>query len=402
MATNAAKIRNINHARKLARRRLPRPLFDFVDGAAEDERTKADNMQAFTEIDLLTRAAAYDLDPKISRRVLGHELSMPLFLDPVGGVRLFHYDGDRAVARAATGAGTTYAMSTGTRTAPEDMVAAASGPLFFQLYFRGTHDDSVRLVERVQDAGCAALFVTVDAAGQGTIERLHAHKDTFPMQKSLRHGLHYAPQMLMHPEWTAGFLLDGMPTNYQEYQRARGIRRSTVRSPTSPGRTVTCPTWEDIKWIRKQWKRPLVVKGLLTPDDARRARDHGAEGIVVSNHGGRQLDSAPATLRVLPKIVEAVGDDMEVFLDGGVRRGADVLKALSLGATACMIGRPYVYGLAAAGQAGVERILELFRSEMLRALGQMGLSSIDDLDASCIETSRFQALRFAAQETRGG
>jgi len=406
MGTKASHIRNVMHARERARRALPRALFDYADGGAEDERTEQDNLQAFTEINLLTRAAAYVMDPKISRRVLGHELSMPLFLGPVGGIRLFHADGDRAVARAAGKAETAYAMSTGTRTAPEDMMAAATGPLWFQLYFRGTLDDSVRLVDRVQDLGFGALFVTVDAAGQGTIERLFAHRETFPIHKSFDHAVHYAPQLLMRPRWTAEFMLDGMPTNYEEFQRARAALRLGGRQgepspeplsrPNRMGTLMPCPTWADLEWIRKRWKRPLVVKGILTPADARRARDLGAEGIVVSNHGGRQLDTAPATLRVLPKINEAVGKDIEIFIDGGIRRGSDVLKAVALGATACMIGRPYVYGLSAAGQAGVERILEIFRTEMLRALGQMGVPSVDDLDASCIETTRFQPLNFSA------
>lgn len=409
MGTKASEIRNVMHARERARRRLPRVLFDFADGGAEDESTERDNLRAFTEINLLTRAAAYVADPKLSRRVLGHELSMPLFLGPCGGVRLFRSDGDRAVTRAAGKAGTAYAMSTGTRTAPEDLMSSATGPLWFQLYFRGTIDDSVRLVDRVQDIGFGALFVTVDAAGQGTIERLFAHQGTFPIRKSFGHALHYAPQLVRRPSWTAGFLLDGMPTNYGEFQAARAAARPGPRpDPAPPGSTAdpgpvpqgaggyTCPTWADIDWIRKRWKRPLVIKGILTPDDARRARDHGAEGIVVSNHGGRQLDTSPATLRVLPKIKEAVGDDLEILLDGGIRRGSDVLKAVALGATACMVGRPYLYGLSAAGQPGVERILEIFRTEMLRALGQMGLPSVDDLDPSCIETSRFAALSFSA------
>jgi isopentenyl diphosphate isomerase/L-lactate dehydrogenase-like FMN-dependent dehydrogenase len=405
MDTKASKIRNVMHARERARRRLPKALFDYVDGGAEDERTEQDNLRAFTEINLLTRAAAYVTDPKLSTRVLDHELSMPLFLGPVGGVRLFHADGDRAVARAAGGAGTAYAMSTGTRTAPEDMIATASGPLWFQLYFRGTLDDSVRLVDRVADLGFGVLFVTVDAAGQGNIERLFAHQGTFPIRKTFNHALHYAPQMIMRPGWTAEFMLDGMPTNFAEFQRARAAARGTPRpqvpapeavaDPGPSASVYTCPTWADIEWIRTRWTRPLVIKGILTPDDARRARDHGAEGIVVSNHGGRQLDTAPATLRVLPKIKEAVGNDLEIFIDGGIRRGSDVLKAVALGATACMIGRPYVYGLSAAGQAGVERILEIFRIEMLRALGQMGVASVADLDASCIETSRFHPLRFS-------
>jgi isopentenyl diphosphate isomerase/L-lactate dehydrogenase-like FMN-dependent dehydrogenase len=288
------------------------------------------------------------------------------------------------------------------------MMAAASGPLWFQLYFRGSLDDSVHLVDRVQAAGFGALFVTVDAAGQGTIERLFAHQTTFPIRKSLRHAVHYAPQLLRRPAWSTGFMLDGMPTNFSDFKRASAQRRptdvavapATDRSAAADPRaaglpTMPCPTWADIEWIRERWTRPLVIKGILTPDDARRARDHGADGIVVSNHGGRQLDGAPATLRVLPKICEAVGDDLEVFLDGGIRRGSDVLKAIALGARACMVGRPYIYGLSAAGEAGARRILEIFRTEMTRALGQMGVPSVDDLDTSCVETSRFAALRFA-------
>jgi L-lactate dehydrogenase (cytochrome) len=411
MGSRAGQIRTVMDAREHARRVLPRALFDYADGGAEDERTERDNLEAFTEIFLLTRAAAYDLDPKLTRTVLGHELSMPLFVGPCGGVRLFHHDGDRAVTRAAGNAGTAYAMSTGTRTAPEDLMDVATGPLWFQLYFRGEREDSVRLIDRVQTVGYGALFVTVDAAGQGNIERLFAHKGTFPIKKSVRHAVHYSPQFIRHPRWTAGFLFDGTPTDFESFAASRSrSSRPAGEGASDPGRSrrsrsperrvTTCPTWADIEWIREQWKRPLVVKGILTADDARRARDRGADGVVVSNHGGRQLDSVPGTLRVLPAIKAAVGDDLEIFIDGGIRRGADIVKALALGADACMVGRPYIYGLSAAGQAGVERVLEIFRGELTRALGQMGLASVDEIDASCIDTSRFISVGGAAGATR--
>jgi isopentenyl diphosphate isomerase/L-lactate dehydrogenase-like FMN-dependent dehydrogenase len=397
MAERAARIRNVRDAREHARRRVPRALFDYVDGASEDERASQDNCDAFGELHLLPRAAVHVPHAETRRVVLGRELSMPLILAPCGGVRLFYPDGDRAVLRAAGTADTAYAMSTATRTAPEDMMEGATGPLWFQLYFRGEPKDSIPLIDRIQNLGFGALFVTVDvSSGNGMLERLFSHQGTFPIDKSLRQGIHYAPQFARHPGWFTRFLLDGLPTDYETFARTRRIagKPGSETQAALPGgqqkrpRTV-CPTWDDLVWIREQWRGPLVVKGLLTPEDARRARDLGADGVVVSNHGGRQLDAAPATIRALPGVVAAVGDDIEVLIDGGIRRGSDIVKALALGARACMVGRPYIYGLAAAGQAGVERVLTIFRTELERTLSQVGLHSVDEIDASCLDCTRF-------------
>jgi isopentenyl diphosphate isomerase/L-lactate dehydrogenase-like FMN-dependent dehydrogenase len=254
------------------------------------------------------------------------------------------------------------------------------------------------LVDRVQEAGFGALFVTVDSSGLTNLERLFKHRGSFPMKKSLKQGLHFAPQFATHPRWFLGFALDGMPTTYSSLPEQGGgaaVERARAAvssgSMTEKGASHPCPTWSDIDWIRAQWRGPMVVKGVLTADDARRAIDHGADGIVLSNHGGRQLDGVPATLRMLSEVKSAVGDQLDILIDGGIRRGSDVVKALALGADAAMVGRPYLYGLAAAGQPGVARILDIFRDDILRVLSQIGCASVSDVNESAIDPSQLFA-----------
>jgi isopentenyl diphosphate isomerase/L-lactate dehydrogenase-like FMN-dependent dehydrogenase len=287
-------------------------------------------------------------------------------------------------------------MSTAIGTEVEEITAAARGPVWFQLYFRGGREGAEALVDRVQRAGFGALFVTIDSSARGSHERLQRHKVPFPLRPSARTALRLAPQLLRRPRWTYGYLRDGMPTSFESNLGGNPDADRHGRGPgATPGSVPQLaslsPTWADLDWIRSMWKGPLVVKGVLTAEDARHAIDRGADGIVVSNHGGRQLDGTPATLAVLPEVRRAVGDDVELLLDGGIRRGTDVLKALALGADATMIGRPYLYGLGAAGGEGVTRILEIFRDDIVRAMRSLGRESIESIDSSAVDPTRLSS-----------
>lgn len=360
------RLYNVAAARSRAKATLPRVLFDYLEGGADDELTLRANRAAFEHIVLSPRVSTAVGAIDLRTTVLGAELSMPVVLAPVGGIRLLYPDGDRAVMRAAGTARTASVLSTASATALEDVMAAATGPAWFQLYFSGGREQTEQLVTRAQLSGASALFITVDTAVRGNLERVKAHNAVLPLKPTLRNAIQFGPQLSIRPRWTYRYVRDGLPTNFGSLPAATR-QKSTER----PG-----GTWDDLTWIREAWNGPLVVKGVLTPEDADRAIDHGADAIVVSNHGGRQLDSAPATLRVLPEIRRTVGDRIEVLVDGGVRRGSDVVKAIASGADAVLVGRPYAYGLASAGQAGVEQILRVLREELERTMTLIGCESV--------------------------
>jgi isopentenyl diphosphate isomerase/L-lactate dehydrogenase-like FMN-dependent dehydrogenase len=361
-----ARLYNVTVARERAKAVLPRVLFDYVDGGADDEVTLRANRTAFEDVTFRPRVAT-DVGPvDLSTTVLGARLSMPVVLAPCGGVRLLYPDGDRAVIRAAGAAGTASVMSTAAATAVEDVMAAATGPAWFQLYFHGGREQTEQLVARAQSSGASALFVTVDTAVRGNHERIKEHETVLPLKPTLHNAIQFAPQLSIRPRWTYRYVRDGLPTNFGSFPTATKAKHT--------GRAGG--TWDDLTWIRQAWNGPLVIKGILTPEDAERAIDRGADAIVVSNHGGRQLDGAPATLRVLPEIRRSVGDRIEVLVDGGVRRGTDVVKAIASGADAVLIGRPYLYGLASAGQAGVEQILRNLHQELVRTMTLIGCGSV--------------------------
>lgn len=391
MNRKAAEISSARDAREKARRVLPHVLFDYIDGGAYDETTVGDNRAAYADVVFRPRAAAFTDAPSIERTVLGRRLSMPLILAPCGGVRLISRDGDRSIARAAADAETAFVMSTASATVLEDVAAsAARGPLWFQLYFQGGRRGAELLIERVQRAGFGALFVTIDVDPHGASnhERLFPHRKAFPLRANVHSAIHFAPDLLLHPRWTVGFIRDGLPTAYASDPEVPADEQDTIASSgaaLSSGKPRSSPQWSDIEWIRRAWSGPLVLKGVLSGDDARRARDLGADGIVVSNHGGRQLDYSPAPLRVLGEVRAAVGRDVEVLIDGGIMRGGDVVKALALGADAVMIGRAYLYALAVAGQAGVRRLLGLFGEEIARTLRHLACAGLDDLERSMVE-----------------
>jgi L-lactate dehydrogenase (cytochrome) len=380
------RVINIEDLRRAAKRRLPRIVFDYIDGGAEDERTLRSNCRAFEEVTFRPRCAVATtaIDPRVS--VLGKSLSMPVILAPVGSSRLMYPRGEEAAARAAGAAGIAYALSTLSGCRLEDVASASKGPLWYQLYLVGGRDCALSAVERAKAAGFSVLVVTIDTAVAGMRERDLRNGVKELLSGNLGSKLPFVSQLLIKPRWLAGFLADGGlmkfpnvvvpgkgPMLYADVTAA--LERSVV-------------TWKDLDWIRQAWSGPIVIKGIHTADDARRAVDAGASGLVVSNHGGRQLDGVAPTLRVLPQVVTSVGDRIEVLMDGGVRRGSDIVKALCLGARAVMVGRAYAYGLGAAGGAGVARAIEILRADLVRTLKLLGCSSVAELNRSYLDVPR--------------
>jgi L-lactate dehydrogenase (cytochrome) len=360
---------NVADARARARRLLPRVVFEYVDGGAEDERTMHANEEAFAELSFSPRMATGTTDPSISVGLFGEQLSLPVILAPCGLIRLIHPDGGIGVARAAASQGTISVLSTVAGSPLEEVAASTSGPTWFQLY-ASDRSGAGELVDRAAAAGYKALVVTVDTPVLGRRERDVRNGVQPPLRISAAGAVRLGPQILTRPGWTWRIYRSGLRLD----SFGGGPSVVSTTSIASPLR------WSDVEWIRERWSGPLLVKGLLTASDAERAVAGGADGIIISNHGGRQLEGAPATLRVLPEVVAAVGDRTVVLVDGGVRRGSDVVKALALGARAVLIGRPYLYGLAAGGEAGVEQILRVLRDEMTRTLSLMGCAGVEELD----------------------
>lgn len=374
---------NIQDLRELARRRLPNVVFDYLDGGAEDEITLRANSQVFSELTFRPRHAVCCPQCDLRVRVLGQDLALPFLLAPVGYSRLMHPVGEVGAARAAGAAGTAYVLSTISAHPLEKVKAASTGPVWYQLYLLGGREAAEATLERARAAGYSALAVTIDTAVAGMRERdlRNGMKELLGQDPLAK--LPYLGQFLTRPRWLAGFLTDGgVP------EMPNVILPGTGPMPmTHVGEALarSVVTWEDFRWIREAWGGPIVVKSVLTGDDARRAIDHGADAVVVSNHGGRQLDGVSATLKALPEVVKAVNGQVEVLLDGGVRRGSDIVKALCLGARACLVGRAYAYGLGAAGEAGVTRAIEILRTDLERTLRLLGCPSVRQLDGSFID-----------------
>jgi L-lactate dehydrogenase (cytochrome) len=373
---------NIADLRRLADRRVPRVVFDYIDGGAEDEVTLRANTRVYDEVTLRPRGAVEVAECDLGTTVLGARLSLPFLLAPVGSTRLFYPRGEVAAARAAGSAGTAYALSTLGGSSIEDVRGASRGPLWYQLYLVGGRDVARKAIARARAAGYSALLVTIDTAVAGLRERdlRNGVQDLLgndPLAK-----LRSAPQFLVRPRWLYGFLMDGGLMRFPNVVLADGPMRYVEVGPALERSVVS---WDDFGWIREAWDGPIVAKGVMTAEDARRAIAAGASAIVVSNHGGRQLDGVPATLRVLPEIVAAVNGRVEVLMDGGIRRGSDVVKALCLGAKAVLIGRAYAYGVAAAGEPGVARAIEILRTEIVRVLKLLGCASVAELDRTFID-----------------
>jgi L-lactate dehydrogenase (cytochrome) len=383
-ALRSSHVVNIEDLRRLARRRLPRSVFDYLDGGAEAELTLAENCRAFRDVTFRPRGAVAIADCSLNTRVLGHELSFPAMLAPVGYSRLMHPGGEVAAARAAGLVGTGYILSTISGHKLEDVKAACPGPVFYQLYLLGGREAAEGSLDRARRAGFSALVITVDTPVAGMRERDPRNGMKELLGTSLLAKIPYVPEILAHPRWLASFLRDGGVPKLENIVLPGKGPMELVDVASALSKAVV--TWEDLRWIRELWSGPIVVKGLLTGDDARRAVDEGAAAVVVSNHGGRQLDSVSASLRALPEVVTAVGGQIEVLMDGGIRRGSDIVKALCLGARSVLIGRAYAYGLAAAGQLGVARALEILRNDVERTIRLLGCSSVAALNREYVET----------------
>ena len=377
------RVINIEDLRRAAKRRLPRVVFDYVDGGAADEWTLRENCRAFEEVTFRPRCAVATPACDLRVSVLGASLSMPLVLAPVGSSRLMYPRGEEAAAGAAGAAGIAYALSTLSGCRLEDVAAASKGSLWYQLYLMGGRDCALSAIERAKVAGFSALVVTIDTAVAGMRERDLRNGAKELLGGKLISMLPFVDQLLIKPRWLAGFLADGGLMKFPNVVVPG--KGPMLYADVTAALEHSVVTWNDLDWIRQAWGGPIVIKGIHTGDDARRAVDVGANALVVSNHGGRQLDGVAPTLRILPEVVASAGDRIEVLLDGGIRRGSDIVKALCLGARAVMIGRAYAYGLGAAGGVGVARAIEILRNDLVRTLKLLGCASIAELDRSYVD-----------------
>ena len=383
MNLSPSRVVNISDLRSIAQRRLPKVVFDYLDGGADGEVTLRENCRAFESITFRPRQAVAIPQVDLRTRVLGSEISFPALLAPVGYSRLMHPGGEVSAARAAGLAGTGYILSTISGHKLENVKAATSCPAWYQLYLVGGREAAEAAIERAQHAGFSALVITVDTSVAGMRERDPRNGMKELLSSNLFSKIRFVPQILSRPGWLSSFLLDGGVPKLENIIVPGQGPMPLIDVTASLGRSAV--TWADFGWIRECWKGPIIVKGVLIAEDACRAVDEGASAIVVSNHGARQLDHVSPTIRALPEIVAAVGQQIEVLMDGGIRRGSDIVKALCLGARAVLIGRAYAYGLGAAGEAGVTRALQILRNDVERTLQLLGCGSVGELNKSYIE-----------------
>jgi L-lactate dehydrogenase (cytochrome)/(S)-mandelate dehydrogenase len=363
--------------RRLARRRLPRMVFDFCDGAAEDEITLARNEAAFADWEFLPTPLNGTAARDQSVELFGERLALPVIIGPTGLSGMLWPRGEAAAARAAAAAGTVYTMSHGSTVTIEDLAGEAAGPLWFQNFMYRDRGLTRSFAERAQAAGYKALVLTVDNQVLGQRERDLVNGFVIPPRVSWQSALDIARAL----PWA--LRMARAPLTFVNYVSEE---RQDIVSLAAYVAGMLDPTlcWKDVDWLRGIWRGPLLLKGVLHPDEARLALEHGIDGVIVSNHGGRQLDTAVPAILALPRVVEAVAGRIPVLLDGGVRRGSHVVKAIALGATACLIGRPHLWGLAVAGEAGVARVLEIFRRDIDRVLALGGWDGIAELDRSAL------------------
>lgn len=370
---------SIADLRRKARRRLPRMVFDYIDGGAEDEITMRENERVYRDVELRPRSAVVVPQVDIATTVLGHELALPIILGPVGSSRLFWPRGEAAAAAAAGKAGTIYALSTLSGTRMEEVREASSGPCWFQLYLCGGRDVALKGIARAAACGYSALVVTIDTPVAGMRERDVRNGTAQLLSWRPLEMLPHVAQVALRPGWILDYYQDGGLMSFPNIVLEDGPMGYGEIGAQLEAAAVS---WDDLEWIAEAWDGPLVVKGVHTADDARRAIDLGAKAVVVSNHGGRQLDGVAPTLRVLPEVLDAVGDRVEVLLDGGIRRGSDVVKAIALGAKAVLVGRAYAYGLAAGGESGVTTAIDILRLELVRTMKLLGCASLTELGSS--------------------
>jgi len=366
---------NAHDWRAAARRRLPRFVFDYVDGAADDgsclRRNRADLDACILQPRILRNTSEID----IGFQLFGRRWAMPVGIAPTGLNGLIRPDGDRAIARAAAGAGIAFALSTASNVRLEDVRAAApDSPQWMQLYVMH-REMAERMVRRAQAAGYEALVLTVDVPVSGNRELDVRNGFRLPFKPTARLALDVA----LHPRWALRMARHGAP-DFANLLPGDGEAASPALQAALLARAMDRTlAWEQLAWLRELWKGPLLLKGVLHADDARRALDHGIDGLIVSNHGGRQLDASPSAIAALPSVVAAVGERIPVLMDSGIRRGADVAKALALGARAVLVGRPVLYALATSGQSGVEAWLRTLREDLIRTMVLLGARSVDEL-----------------------
>jgi len=385
VATNAI---NIEDLRQRSRRRLPRAVFDFVDGGGEDEWSVRENRAAFERITFRPRVLVDVSQRDQSTTVLGQKLASPIVCAPTGMPGMLWPRGEIEAAKAAARVGSIYTLATRATCSIEEVAEAANGHVWFQVYVWQDRDMTRQLVERAKAAGAKAMFLTVDVQVVSQRERDLRNGFTMPPRVTVRNALNTLSKL----DWIRRVLITGpkiTDRNFMGLSHAAG-GDDLIRLGGFVNRLYDeSVNWEDFRWFRSLWDGPLIVKGILTPEDARKAADYGADGIVVSNHGGRQLDYCPASIDVLPEIADAVGNRVEILLDSGVRRGTDVVKALALGARACMVGRPYLWGLGAGGQSGVEEALTILQKEVDRTLALIGRPTLADLDRSAVRLAQY-------------
>ena len=362
-------------AQRRARKRLPKSVYGALVAGAEAGVTAADNVAAFSELGFAPHVAGLSASRSMETTVMGQDISFPVLISPTG-VQAVHPDGEVAVARAAAARGTAMGLSS-FASKPVEEVVAANPKTFFQMYWVGSRDDMAARMERARAAGAVGVIVTLDWSFSFGRDWGSPH---IPERVTLREAMRFAPEALTHPSWLSAFLRSReIPDLTVPNLPVGGAPAPTFFGAYGQWMGTPPPSWEDVAWLRSQWDGPFMLKGVTRVDDAKHAVDAGVTAISVSNHGGNNLDGTPASIRLLPDIASAVGSQVEVLLDGGIRRGGDVAKALALGARAVMIGRAYLWGLGANGQAGVENVLDLLRSGLDSCLLGLGHSSIADL-----------------------
>ncbi|MBJ8338989.1 mycofactocin biosynthesis FMN-dependent deaminase MftD [Antrihabitans sp. YC3-6] len=367
----------VAEAQRRARKRLPKSVYSALVAGSEQGLSIDDNVAAFGELGFAPHVANLSAKRDLSTTIMGQQISLPVIISPTG-VQAVHPDGEVAVARAAAARGTVVGLSS-FASKPVEEVCAANPQTFFQMYWVGTRERMVERMERARSAGASGLIVTLDWSFSNGRDW---GSPAIPEKMDLRAMARFAPEGLLRPRWLLDFAKTGKVPDLTTPNLARpGETPPTFFGAYGEWMGTPLPTWEDVAWLREQWGGPFMLKGIMRVDDAKRAVEAGVTAISVSNHGGNNLDGTPAPIRVLPAIAEAVGDQVEIVLDGGIRRGSDVVKAVALGARAVMIGRAYLWGLAAGGQAGVENVLDILRGGIDSAILGTGHSSIHDLTA---------------------
>ena len=367
---------NFEDFRRVAKKKLPAPIFHYIDGGSDDEVTLKRNTDSFSKCDLVPNILASVGEPDLSTKVLGSKIDMPLFLSPVAMQRLFHHEGDKASAKAAEKFGTFYSMSTMATSSIEEIANKASGPKMFQIYIHKTQGLTDNLIDRCKSSGFNAMCLTVDTIVAGNRERDHKWGFTTPPKLTLKSLMSFAT----HPMWTINYLTHEkfqLPNVSQFVKKSSSIAKGVMEYINE--QYDPAMSWKDAEYCIKRWGGPFALKGVMSVEDAKRAIDIGASAIMLSNHGGRQLDGSRAPFDQLEKIVDAVGGKIEIIVDGGIRRGTHVLKALSLGATACSFGKGFLFALSAGGQKGVEIMLQRMKEELRRDMILLGKKNIGEL-----------------------